>query len=146
MTGVLCTVYGAQVYFPIGPKHTTLVEDVEILLPVKFRWILFSDFRWEVENISANSQQTFDVSATLEWRLTPTLQEGWIWKFSRRRILVGLVATKNTWFQRLYNVLCLLDIKVKVTRWNAFSPIEAFQGGRCNFHLIDLASSLHARS
>ena len=37
----------------IGTKNTTLVEDVEILLPVKFRWISFSGFK-EVENVSVN--------------------------------------------------------------------------------------------
>ena len=37
-------------------KNTNLVEDVEILLPVKFRWILFSGFREEVENVSANQR------------------------------------------------------------------------------------------
>ena len=42
--------------FPIGPKNTNLVEDVEILLPVKFRWIPFSSFRGEVENVSANQR------------------------------------------------------------------------------------------
>ena len=40
--------------FLIGLKNTNLVEDVEILLPVKFRWIQFSSFRGEVENVSAN--------------------------------------------------------------------------------------------
>ena len=30
-----------------------LVEDVEILLPVKFRWMLFRGFREEVKNVSA---------------------------------------------------------------------------------------------
>ena len=40
----------------ISLKNTDLVEDVEILLPVKFRWILFSDFREEVENVSANQR------------------------------------------------------------------------------------------
>ena len=45
---------GGHFVFPIGPKHTNLVENVEILLHVKFRWILFSDFRGEVENVSAN--------------------------------------------------------------------------------------------
>ena len=38
----------AILFFLIGPKNTNLVEDVEILLPVKFRWILFSGFREEV--------------------------------------------------------------------------------------------------
>ena len=42
--------------FPIGPKNTNLVEDVEILLPVKFSWIPFSCFREEVENVSANQR------------------------------------------------------------------------------------------
>ena len=38
-------------------QNTNLVEDVEILLPVKFSWILFSGFREEVENVSANQKQ-----------------------------------------------------------------------------------------
>ena len=38
----------------IGLKNTNLVEYVEIVLPVKFRWILFSSFRGGVENVSAN--------------------------------------------------------------------------------------------
>ena len=42
--------------FQIGPKNTNLVEDVEILLPVKFRWIPFRGFRVEVENVSANQR------------------------------------------------------------------------------------------
>ena len=43
--------------FPIGPKNLNLVEDVEILLPAKFRCILFSGFRGEVENVSVNQRQ-----------------------------------------------------------------------------------------
>ena len=43
-------------FLPIGPKNTDLVKDVEILLPVKFRRILFSGFREEVENVSANQR------------------------------------------------------------------------------------------
>ena len=35
---------GGHLVFPICPKNTNLVEGVEILLPVKFRWILFSGF------------------------------------------------------------------------------------------------------
>ena len=42
--------------FPIDPKNTNFVEDVDILLPVKYCWILFSSFRREVENISANQR------------------------------------------------------------------------------------------
>ena len=47
---------GGHLVFPIGPKNTNLVEDVEILLPVKFRQIPFSCFRGEVENVSANQR------------------------------------------------------------------------------------------
>ena len=47
---------GGHLVFPIGPKNTNLVEDVEILLPVKFRSIPFSSFRGEVENVSANQR------------------------------------------------------------------------------------------
>ena len=42
---------GGHLVFPIGPKNTNLVEDIEILLPVKFRWILFSGFREEVNKM-----------------------------------------------------------------------------------------------
>ena len=45
---------GCHLVFPIGKKKTNLVEDVEILLLVKFHWIPFSGFRGEVENVSAN--------------------------------------------------------------------------------------------
>ena len=47
---------GGHLVFPMGPKNTNLVEDVEILLPVKFRQIPFSGFRGEVENVSANQR------------------------------------------------------------------------------------------
>ena len=47
---------GGHLVFPIGPKNIILVEDVDTLLPVKFRWILFRGFRGEVGNISANQK------------------------------------------------------------------------------------------
>ena len=47
---------GGHLVFLIGPKNTNLVEDVEILLPVKFCWIPFSGFRGKVENVSANQR------------------------------------------------------------------------------------------
>ena len=47
---------GGYLVFQIGPKNTNLVEDVEILLPVKFHWIPFSGFKGEVENVSANQR------------------------------------------------------------------------------------------
>ena len=42
--------------FLIDPKNTNLVEDVEILLPVKCHWIPFSGFRGEVKKVSANQR------------------------------------------------------------------------------------------
>ena len=47
---------GGHLFLPIGPKNTNLVEDVEILLPIKFHSIPFSGFRGEVENVSANQR------------------------------------------------------------------------------------------
>ena len=47
---------GGHLVFPISLKNTNLVEDVEILLLVKFCWIPFSGFRGEVENVSANQR------------------------------------------------------------------------------------------
>ena len=46
---------GGHLVFSDRPKNTNLVEDVEILLPVKFRWIPFSGF-WEVEKVSASQR------------------------------------------------------------------------------------------
>ena len=43
---------GGHFAFLIHLKNTNLVEGVQILLPVKFCWIPFSDFRGEVENVS----------------------------------------------------------------------------------------------
>ena len=45
---------GGYLVFMISPKNVSLVEDVEILLPVKFCWILFKGFRRKVENVSVN--------------------------------------------------------------------------------------------
>ena len=47
---------GGHLVFPIGLKNTNFVEDVEIYLPVKFRWIPFSGFRGEVKNVLANQR------------------------------------------------------------------------------------------
>ena len=48
----------AILFFRTAPKNTNLVEDVEILLPVKFRWILLSRFRGEVKNVKVNDGRT----------------------------------------------------------------------------------------
>ena len=44
---------GGHLVFPIGTKNTNLVEDIEILLAIKFRWI---PFRGEIENVSTNQR------------------------------------------------------------------------------------------
>ena len=50
---------GGNLVFLIGPKNTNLVlEDVQILIPVKFCWILFSGFRGEVKNVKVNDGRT----------------------------------------------------------------------------------------
>ena len=51
---------GGHLVFPIGPKNTNLVEDVEIYIPVKFRQIPFSGFRGEVENVKSKRRRTDD--------------------------------------------------------------------------------------
>ena len=43
----------AAILFLRSAQNTNLVEDVEVLLPVKFCWIPFSGFREGVENVSA---------------------------------------------------------------------------------------------
>ena len=44
-------------FFDQSPEKTKhLVEDIKILVPVRFRWILFSGFRY-VKNIAANRKQ-----------------------------------------------------------------------------------------
>ena len=46
---------GSHLVIQIGPNNTDLVEDIEIFLPAKFRWISFSGFRGEVENVKVNA-------------------------------------------------------------------------------------------
>ena len=57
----------APFFLPIGPNNTDLVQDVEILLPVKFRRIPFSGFREEVENVSANHRPGRPARKTQTW-------------------------------------------------------------------------------
>ena len=47
---------GAAILFLDPPKNTNLVVDVEILLPLKFRWIPFNGFRGEVEKCLSLSE------------------------------------------------------------------------------------------
>ena len=45
---------GGYLVFPIGPKNTNFLDDVEFMLPAKFQQILFGTFREAVENVSAD--------------------------------------------------------------------------------------------
>ena len=47
---------GGNLYSLFGPKNTNLVEDVKILLPVKFRWIPFNGFRGKVKICLSQSE------------------------------------------------------------------------------------------
>ena len=45
---------GGHICLLIGTKSTNLVEDLEYLFPVRFREILCSGCRGDVQNVSAN--------------------------------------------------------------------------------------------
>ena len=47
---------GSHLVFSDWPQNTNLVEDIEFLLPAKFRQILLNSFREEVENLSVNQR------------------------------------------------------------------------------------------
>ena len=47
---------GGKFYSLFGQKNTNLVEDIKILLPVKFRWIPFSGFRGKVKICLSQSE------------------------------------------------------------------------------------------
>ena len=49
---------GGYHIFQIGPQDTNVVEDVEFLLPVKFRHIPFNGFRKEIGNVVQGSAYT----------------------------------------------------------------------------------------
>ena len=46
----------AAIFVSSSTWKKNCVEDIEILLPVRFRWIPFSSFRGEVENVLANQR------------------------------------------------------------------------------------------
>ena len=46
--------------FPIGPKNMNLVKDIDILLPINFRWIPLSISREEVDNMEHSRWQMDD--------------------------------------------------------------------------------------
>ena len=53
-------VFFEPIVFPIGPKNTNFVEDIEILLPVKFCWIPFSGktrWPWDIFNFCSETAE-----------------------------------------------------------------------------------------
>ena len=80
----------AAIFFlPIRQKNTNLVEDVEILLPVKFWCIPFSGFREEVENVSAN-QRPWRLSCFSDRHKNHKLGRG-RWDFASCQVLLNSV-------------------------------------------------------
>ena len=67
--------WGSHPVFLIGIKKINLAEDIEISLPVKFHWLLFSGFRGEVENVSAN-QRPRQPSCFSDWPIKHKLGRG----------------------------------------------------------------------
>ena len=66
----------AILFFRSARKNTNLVEGVEILLSVKFRWIPFSGFRGEVDNMKVYAGRTTDDGRT-DGRRTVRLRLRW---------------------------------------------------------------------
>ena len=102
----------AILFFFIIPKNTILEDDFEISLLVKFRLILVSRYREEVENISANqkpgrpswfsNKSKKDVEALLpgSWHLIPSLFWACLWsncwdQFSRTSRVFSPLFTYN---------------------------------------------------
>ena len=82
-----------QSCFPIGLKNTNLVEDIKLLLPVKFCWFPFSSVR-EVENVTANQrpERPFYFSGRSEKNKLGK----WTWNLSACQDSLNSVQ----WFQR----------------------------------------------
>ena len=47
---------GSFFVFRMGSKNTHFIEDIETLIPAKFRLIPLSGFRGDVQNVSANQR------------------------------------------------------------------------------------------
>ena len=85
---------GGHLVFPIVPKNTNLVKDVEILLPVMFHQIPSSGFRGEVKNVSAN-QKPWRPPSFSDWPEKHKIGRG-RWDLSSCQVLSNSVQ----WFQR----------------------------------------------
>ena len=79
--------------FPIDPKNTNLVEDIVILLPVKFRWIPFRGFREEVERTDDGQRVITIVHLRFRFRCTKNRNN----LFQQKFILSNLVSLPFLW-------------------------------------------------
>ena len=114
---------GSHLVFPIGPKNTNLVEDVEILIPIKFRWIPLSGFRREVENVSAN-QRPGRPSCFFDRPEKHKLGRG-RWDLASYKVLLNFVQR----FQRRSRK-CLSQLEAR-------AAILFFRSARKNTHLVE---------
>ena len=90
---------GGHLVFPIDHKTQNLVEDVEILLPIKFRWILLGGFNGEVENVSANSEVRVAIFI-LVFQIGPKIKlRGGRWDVASCQVSLNSVQ-RVQWFQR----------------------------------------------
>ena len=121
---------GGHLVFRISLKNTNLVEDVEILLPVKFGWIPFSSFRGEVKKCLSQSEAraailflyarlvgTYYGMALASVRLSvhKSCKHDTDWTVSARTVKLG---THTTYDKRMNPIdFQGLGSKVKVTRF-----------------------------
>ena len=98
---------GRHLGFPIRKKNTNLVKDFEILFPVKFRWILLSGFRVEVEHVSANQRPGWP-SWISNWPKRHKLGRG-CWDLASHQVWLN----SFLWFQRR-SLECISQSEVRV--------------------------------
>ena len=112
--------WGGHLVFPIGPRNTNVVEDVKFLLPVKFQQIPFSDFREEVENVSANQRPCSHLIFFRSARKIQTLVEEAeflsLFKFRKFRSVV-LEGTSKCFCQAGDESAILLFYRPKTQTW-----------------------------
>ena len=123
--------------FPIGPKNTNFVEGFDILLPVKFRWIPFSGFRGEVENVSAN-QRPGRPSCFSDLPEKHKLGRG-LWDLASYQILLNFVQ----WFQRRSRK-CLSQSEARAAIFFFRSAPEKHKLGRGLWDLTSCQVSLNS--
>ena len=113
-----------QSWFSNRPKNTNLVEYVEIFLPVKFRWIMLSSCREEVENFSAKLKAR---TAILVFSYQQVILV--FWSAERK--------PQKTWYKKLSycNCSCFLSILSYSIQWFQRRSLKSLQIRGKNGHL-----------